>query len=247
MQNYIFRCAVVLSLCPFWVAAQESQPIKPETFVDTELRQGLISAPFWLRGLQFASNASKTRPVLFFMAPSDWANKTICANATTIDGRLLTTGQYQLPEVLGKEMTELAYPTEFPETWSGSTFDNSGLVLSEGACETQLSTDVSSRMVPVVFNGQHNLKRDAQNRRMLMLNIHARNTQELKLTLSVNDTSLVANCHKIVSNDAIQFNFKCKLGVPNNASGEANLVAIRLNKGRRAPPLKAVIIIPTSQ
>lgn len=244
MKKYIFAlvAAQVLAVVP--ALSQEATAVEPQKFTDTEREQGLISVPYWLRGLHFAAAASPSRPVLLMMVPETWANKTICANATTINGRYLVEGQYVLPGGNGKSMTELKYPTDFKEIWSRSTLQNSGIVLSEGSCETPLTSGTGSNLVPVVFNGLNTLERDTDNRAILVINIHARRTQELLANLHVNDTAIKADCAKIDGADAIQFNFSCRLALPTGATGASSFEVTRLNKGRKAPLLRANIILP---
>lgn len=247
MKSCIFYCVLSSSFFALAAFAQNTLVIEPDTFLDTKRDQGLISVPYWLRGLHFEAIASKSRPVLLIIAPKIWANRKICANATTINGRYLVVGQYQLPNVVGEGMTELAFPTDFPKTWSQSNVVNSGIVVSEGACETPIASGAGSRLVPAVFNGQSELKRDAENRTLLVMNIHARNTQELRVTVQFTDMPQTVNCSKIVTRDAIQFNFTCNIAVPANASGETQLTVTRLNKGRMAPTLSAKIILPDTK
>ncbi len=244
MRKHVFALIAAFGLPVLPALSQDMTAVEPQKFIDTERDQGLISVPYWLRGLHFAAVPSPSRPVLLLMAPESWANTTICANATTINGRYLVEGQYVLPDSIGNSMIELRYPTDFKEVWSRSTLRNSGIVLSEGDCEMPVTTGTGSTLVPVVFNGLDTLERDAQDRVILILNIHARRTQEILANLHVNNTTIKADCAKIESVDAIQFNFTCKLALPAGAAGAAAFDVTRLNKGRKAPLLSANIILP---
>lgn len=248
MKAYKFYITAAFSLIAGSTLAQSELAVMPESFEEYRSDESLISVPHWLRGLQFAAETALLRPKLQLIPPLGWGHQRICVNATTIDGQFVATGQYQLP-ALGSalsegEMIELSYPTKFPDTWSASTATNAGIVLSEGQCQTPTTTGAGSRLVPAVFNGSSALKRDSEDRLVLVVAIHARNTQELRASLTYPGGEVPAACSKITAADAIQFNFVCELAVPKIVSGEAGLSVTRLNGGRQAPVLRARVVIP---
>lgn len=213
-------------------------------FAETENPESLIAVPHWLRGVQLAAAPSQARPSLQIVSGTALADQKICVHATTIDGRFVAEGQYQLPSQTSGAMLELSYPTAFRSVWSEATTANSGIVLSEGRCGARMTTGKGSLIVPAVFNGLRNLTRDGEGRLSLVFSVHARNTQELKATLGTARGPLRARCDKIATTDAIQFNFLCSVALPADLSGAATLEVVRLNRGRKAPALEASIMLP---
>ncbi|MEP1538806.1 MAG: hypothetical protein ABJQ34_20790 [Paracoccaceae bacterium] len=251
MLKYILYFAACAGLGNSVALAQNTVAILPESFVETKSSESLVSVPFWLRGLQFASAPSGIRPSLQVAFPNELGEKSVCLQATTIDGRLLATGQYRFEKsssgLQAGSMVELKYPTDFPEIWSVSTALNSGLVLSEGACAAPITTQKRSRLLPVVFNGVREIQRNADDSVALLIAIHARNTQELLATLTTPKGKAKTSCTKIESTEAIQFNFLCEAAIPGQTSGLAELSVIRINRGREASALRASILLPAIQ
>lgn len=249
----VFRVIAAVSLATFsaTASAQDILTIKADWFEETRSKESLISVPYWLRGVQYASEPTELRPKLQLVPPAGLSDEKLCLNATTIDGRFSIEGEYRLPPELGLlnagDPIELSYPTKFPKTWSDVTKAKTSIVLFEGECATTVTSGQSSRIVPAVFNGSTDLQTVADDRISLMFAIHARNTQELGVSLSIGADQFGVSCTKIASSDAIQFNFNCISDIPAAASGDAELAVTRLSGGREAPKWRAQLLLPRLQ
>lgn len=223
--------------------AQEFPVLEPSRFVDDERENALVSAPHWLRGLQFVSLRSERLPRLVTFLPNNFGGGVICVEATTIDGRYATIAEYNVPVDMAKQAAELKYPTDFPEIWSLSSLEDSGVVVSVGGCDDSPAEAVPV-LLPSVLNGVGSLKRTAQNEVTLVINIHARAAQEVLASLETSSGMINSTCHKLDVEEAIEFNFTCtaKIGV-----GETGLVEFRhrkISKGREKEGPTARILLP---
>ncbi len=239
----IVSVAFCLNLATAQAMSQESPRLLADSFDEVERQASLIYVPTWLRGLHLAAQISPHRPRLVAYTPSNWAGHTICADATTIDGRYVVKGQYTLPVEWTPHPTELDYPTKFPDPWSKTDPLASGVLISQGACSS-MNDGAEHAAIPAILNGRENLQRDTENRPQLVVKLHARDTQEVVATLSFGDHALDANCEKFERPDATQFNFICRIALPQNLSGAAHFDFIRLNGGRSSKSRGASIIVP---
>lgn len=233
----------ISTMTPVLVMGQDLQTVSPNYFEDVDRGEALISAPHWLRGAFFEAEPSGKSPRLLAFLPQPNSYGVLCVEATTINGRYEATAEYDVESSKGGSVVELAYNTGFPEVWANSSAQNSGVVISTGACD-EMASETETVILPSVLNGVENIKRTAAGETVLILNLHARGAQEVTGNLAYRDASVEVECGRLDPDTAIEFNFTCKAMLPPDASGRAEFNFKKISRGREVDGPTAFIDIP---
>lgn len=246
LSKLLRQSAVALGIVTFTSGsslAQEFPILEAVRFDDTELEEALVSAPHWLRGLQYVSQRSERLPRLMTFLPDDFGGGLICIQATTINGRYAAIGEYDAPASMAGKAVELEYSTDFPEVWSQSLPKDSGVIVSVGGCDTS-PTAPDALLLPSILNGAGSVTRTAQDKVTLVVNIHARAAQEVLATLETSEGAVQLACEKLDTDDAIEFNFTCTTTIGADVTGLTELKHRKISRGREKEGPVASILLP---
>ncbi len=231
------------------VAAQERLVLQGKVIEEKIHDRTLISKPGWLRGVHIVGAVQAASPQLVSVLPSGWSE--FCGKLTSIGGDYSATVQFsQTPPMAETTTAELKFDTQF-DFPSEATHENGGVVLEQGRCNTNAETEAVRSFMASFWNQAPEPKLE-QGHLQIVLNMNVARAERLEHGASLGTDALPVRCDKLLSSDALAFNYRCSVFVPEPLMSQiADLPLMfqyqRFYRGRLSKPRTAKIYVGLGQ
>lgn len=229
-------------------AAQDVLRLTGVVVSEKEDDRTLISTPGWLRGLHILGQQPVPEPPVITAAlPGDW--EALCAKVTSIGGTYSITVRFDAaPARPEPQIAELAFDpgSKIPLQ---ATFENSGVVLERGTCRSDQAESRAARQYTANFwNVTSEPMLDAAGNVTVLLSMNVARADQIRAAASLHNTALPVRCTKLDDPQALAFNFRCAISVPEAlytapGQGFVSFAFERIHRGRVAPALSAEIFL----
>lgn len=205
--------AILLACGASVVGAQDRLVLQGEVIEERLHDRTLISKPGWLRGVHIVGAVQAQTPQLLSVLPSGWSE--FCGKLTSIGGDYTATVQFKADPALPQpRTTELLIDTEF-EFHSEATHETGGVVLEEGTCVSNVEPENVRRFIASFWNEDPEPK-IVEGHVQVVLNMNVARAERLEHTafLGGPENVLPVQCDKLLVSDALAFNYRCSVFVP---------------------------------
>lgn len=249
----VFCARLLIAVCCFGgvssATAQERLVLKGEVIEEKIHDRTLISKPGWLRGVHIVGAVQATSPQLVSVLPSGWSE--FCGKLTSIGGDYTATVQFVTsPSTAGARTTELEFDAQF-DFPSEATHETGGVVLEEGRCISNSEPDGIRRFIASFWNESPEPKVE-QGLMEIVLNMNVARAERLQHVASLGTKTLNVDCEKLRVSDALAFNYRCSVFVPQTSLSEMADMPLRFQyqrfyRGRLSNPRMAEIFVGADQ
>lgn len=245
--------ASILVLVATVASGQDRLVLKGDVIEEQEHDRTLISKPGWLRGVHIIGTtpASVDAPQLLSVLPANWTQ--FCGKVTSIGGDYSATVEFTPDNAadLPREAA-LSFDTEF-EFPVAATHETGGVVLEQGACvDSAVSGDVR-RFMASFWNVAAQPK-IVEGHAQLVMNMNVARAERLEHIAFLDNeaNALRVSCEKLTVANALAFNYRCTVYVPEawlpmTAETPISFSYSRFYRGRLSEPRTAEIFVGADQ
>lgn len=244
-----YLIAILASFVATASVSQDRLVLRGEVIEERTHDRTLISKPGWLRGVHVVGAVATDEPQLVSILPSGWSE--FCGKLTSIGGDYTATVQFnQTPAMAEPRSAELQFETEFAFP-NEATHQTGGVVLEEGACNSNSQPAGTRRFIASFWNQTPEPKFE-QGHLQIVLNMNVARAERLQHAASLGGSQLPVQCDKLQASDALAFNYRCSVFVPEAlmhtmTNAPVDFSYQRFYRGRLSKPRLAEIYVGAGQ
>lgn len=248
-----FLIASILVAMATVASGQERLVLMGDVIEEQEHDRTLISKPGWLRGVHVIGTPRAPAEALQLLSvlPANWMQ--FCGKVTSIGGDYSATVEFTPDNTAeSPRQTTLSFDTEFDFPVLAN-HETGGVVLEQGACADNAVSGNVRRFMASFWNVAAQPK-IVEGHAQLVMNMNVARAERLDhiAFLGSDANALPVNCEKLAAANALAFNYRCTVYVPEAwlpmaAETPITFSYSRFYRGRLSKPRTAEIFVGADQ